>query len=203
VVTALILVALVALGGGYLAARLSSPPQVATTAGNGELHAANGKNAVEKPAEKAANAASVRGRITEKTSTGESRVSAGSKVVAISGDAAAGSKLPTFGLQATASDTDFQAARAAVRKVGGDAAIVDETGSFELNLPKAGTYSLLVLSRFQTRDTKRPIEPALKQLLEAHFDRPESLPGKALYHLGRIRYRGSGTEIWDHAFDAE
>ncbi|MEX2286154.1 MAG: hypothetical protein WD648_03630 [Planctomycetaceae bacterium] len=203
VVAAIVAVAVVAAGAGYWTAAFNKPHEVGGIAANGANHPANES---EKPVVGRANgqdAASVRGRITEKIATGESRTSVGAKIIAFPTTPPGTATLPAAGFRATASDAEFQAAQAAMRQAGGDVAVADNEGNFELKLPAPGTYSLLVLSRFQSRESQRPVEAALKQLLETNFDRPESLPGEARYHFGRIRYRGSGTEVWDHSFEGE
>jgi hypothetical protein len=145
----------------------------------------------------------VHGRVTVKSQSGDSSPDTGAKIIAFPVKTTDAAKLPLAGFRPTATEADIQAAIEALRKLGGDMAIADETGAFHLALPAAGTYPILVLSHTRRRDVDKPVDAALKQLLEMHFEQPDSLPGEVRYHFSRVRYRGTGPEVWDYTFEGE
>lgn len=111
-------------------------------------------------------------------------------------------KLPIIGFRPSDKSEDREIARAAVRAVGGDLAVVDESGYFDALLKSSGTYHVVVLSHFQSRPaTDTGLAPAVRSVLASYFDRPDQLPGRLRYQLGQLRYRGEGTETWDYSFE--
>jgi hypothetical protein len=114
-----------------------------------------------------------------------------------------GKKVPAAGLGSAATSADVQATQDVLRRQGGVLAVADASGEFELELPAAGTYPLLVLSKSQRRDPAKEIDAELKRLLESLFDRPQLVPGEIRFYFGRVRYDANGTEIWDHSFEGE
>ena len=193
-----VVVAVVAFGLGYVSARNSG--EVSATRkpdDNGSRSTANGQRGSQ-PAQSAVPA--LQGRITYKTPAGGSRPDRGARVIVFPQQRAGQAKLPAAGFRGTGLTADFHVAAAGLRALGGDVAIVDEKGNFAISLPEAGSYQILILSRYQSRDEEEPLEAALIKLLELYFDRPEQLLGRVGYHFGQVRYKGMGTEIWDDSF---
>lgn len=201
VILALCGTAVTALLLGYFVGRSRPAAQVATS----NHSAANGRNIAANEAHGAApaesRAAAVKGRITYKTESGLSRPDRGARVIVFPNKREGEAKLPVAGCRPGDSTSDFQVSAAALRALGGNMAVADDDGHFALTLPQAGNYHVLVLSHYQKRGDEQPPEPALTTLLESYFDRPEQLLGQFAYHFGQIRYKGEGTEIWDHSFE--
>ena len=64
----------------------------------------------------------------------------------------------------------------------------------------AGEYYVVVLSRHQSREDDAPAAAKLRHVLELYFDRPDQLLGKLAYQATPLRYRGTGTDVWDQVF---
>lgn len=146
---------------------------------------------------------SVRGRITYLTESGERRPDRGARVLLLPEKRDGTAKLAVAGFRAADSDADALVAAAGLRALGGDIAVVDDAGNFEVNSLKPGTYRILALSHFQPRDEKQPLNASLKGILDNFFDRSEQLLGKCRYHLGELKYSGKDAELWDHSFERE
>lgn len=142
----------------------------------------------------------VKGRITYKNEDGDSRPDRQARVLVFPAKRVGQRKLDVTGLRASDAPDDFRSAAAAFRALGGDVALVDDKGQFELLLPAAGNYQILVLSNYQPRDTEEAIAAPLMNLLSQYFDRPEQLLGRVAYHFAQIRYQGAEPVPWDHAF---
>ncbi|NOX56501.1 MAG: hypothetical protein GXP27_19065, partial [Planctomycetes bacterium] len=144
------------------------------------------------------------GRITYKTSSGASRPDRGARVLVFPEKRRGGVKLPVVGFRPGDDAADFEIAVAALRALGGNAAIVDETGNYSLTLPAAGKYTVVVLSRYQARSEDSPIVPELVAIIAEFFDgAPERLLGQVRYHMGRVAYNGSEPITWDYSFEQQ
>jgi hypothetical protein len=182
-------------GLGYLTGGGTSGDSTPVSNGNGSEEAAPSTAAASGNAEVA-----VKGRITYKNEDGDSRPDRQARVLIFPAERVGQRKLDVTGLRASDSPDDFRSAAAAFRALGGDVALVDDKGNFELSLPAAGTYQILVLSNYQPRDTEEAIAAPLSNLLSQYFDRPEQLLGRVAYHFAQIRYKGAEPVPWDHAF---
>lgn len=145
----------------------------------------------------------VRGRITYQTDSGERRFDRGARVLLLPEKRAGTTKLAVTGFRSADADADGQVAAASLRALGGDIAIVDDTGNFESAALKPGAYRILALSHFQPREDRAAIEPSVKALLESYFDKPEQLLGKCRYQLAELKVSGQAPAIWDHLFERE
>ncbi|RLT11766.1 MAG: hypothetical protein DWI21_02235 [Planctomycetota bacterium] len=145
----------------------------------------------------------VRGRITYQTDSGERRFDRGARVLLLPEKRAGTTKLAVNGFRSADADADGQVAAASLRALGGDVAIVDDAGNFESTALKPGTYRILALSHFQSREDRAAIEPSVKALLESYFDKPEQLLGKCRYKLADLKVSGQDAEIWDYLFERE
>jgi len=143
----------------------------------------------------------VRGRITYKTSSGESKPDRGARILILPRQRSGTTKLPVTGFRPADSADDFRILAASLRELGGNAALIGEDGTYEISLPTPGTYQVIVLSRFQPAEGDAPLPPPLKALLETIFERTDALVGRAAYHHGQLRYQGGDAEIWDYAFE--
>jgi hypothetical protein len=139
------------------------------------------------------------GRITYVSTEGESHPDAGARILTLPEERRGSSTLPVEGFRAGADALDRTMAIAAVRALGGDFAVADDDGRYAIELPKAGTYRVLIVSRYQARDFAGA--PDLSGVLDEYFDRPAQLVGEAAFHLSTFKYRGSGSSPRDHAFD--
>ncbi len=149
------------------------------------------------------NSPAVRGRVTYQTDAGERRPDRGARVLLLPEKREGSTKLSVVGLRSADTDADVQIAATSLKAVGGEVAVVDESGNFEIGALKAGTYRILALSHFQPRDKRDTIDGSLKGILDNFFDRSEQLLGKCRYHLGELKYSGKETELWDHSFERE
>jgi hypothetical protein len=98
---------------------------------------------------------------------------------------------------------DSQVATASLRALGGDLVTTDDQGRYALRLPSAGEYSLLVISRHQSRRWEVGVEADIQKLLDQFFIRPSTLLGQLAYRVQGLSYRGQGTSQRDVAFTRE
>jgi hypothetical protein len=155
------------------------------------------------PFDNKTNQIAVRGRITFLTQSGERRPDRGARVLLLPENREGSAKLSVVGFRSADADTDAQVAAAGLRALGGNVAIVDDSGNFEIPSLKPGTYRIVALSHFQSRDEKAAIEPQVKSLLDNYFDRSEQLLGKCSYHIGEVKVSGKEAELWDFSFARE
>ncbi|HSG69227.1 MAG TPA: hypothetical protein VLA12_02365 [Planctomycetaceae bacterium] len=144
----------------------------------------------------------VEGRITYRTSEGNSKPDAGAIVILLPSSRSSSVKLPIVGFRPADHQEDRAVARASVRALGGEVCQVDEEGRFGAELEQSGNYHVFVLSHFQERSADEiRLTESVRTVLLDYFDRPEQLPGRRRYHLGHVYYRGEATEIWDYSFE--
>lgn len=148
------------------------------------------------------NDVAVRGRITFRTTDGSSQPDSGACVIFLPAQRSGSAKLTITGFRPADSDDDRQIARTTIRAIGGELAVVNESGNFTAQLKRSGTYHVVVLSHFQERPTgDETLTASVRTLLGSYFERPDQLPGKRRFALGQVRYRGEGTEEWDYSFE--
>lgn len=157
--------------------------------------------AIGAPPEAAAGTAApaLRGRISYINQSGESQPDRGAHVIVLPALREGTARLSVVGFRPTDTGTDLKLATAAARALGGDLAVAAEDGSFQVVLPGAGEYQLLVLSHYQSREPDDPVG-SLRSILESYFDRPDQLLGRFACQEARIRYKGTGTDVWDYSF---
>jgi hypothetical protein len=85
--------------------------------------------------------------------------------------------------------------------LGGDYALADAQGQYTIQLPAAGAYHVLLVSRHQPRDDAEFLDPGVQRILSEYFDRPASLIGPVAYHLAPFRFQGESPSPRDHLFD--
>lgn len=138
------------------------------------------------------------GRISFKTPEGESRPDRGARVIVLPIERVSEVKLPVTGFRPADTEADAKVVDAALKALGGAMATADDDGRYRLNLP-AGSYRVLVLSKFQARDETEAIDADITKLLATLFDKPADLLGRVKHHLAPLKVKGTGDE-WDHAF---
>ena len=138
------------------------------------------------------------GRITFKSAEGESQPDRGARLIVLPEERGGEVRLPVIGFRPADIAADARVAAAAIKALGGAMTTVDDNGRFQLDLP-AGSYRVLVLSRFQSRGETPSADPALLKQLAAYFDNPTELLGRVQYHFAPLRVKGTG-EVWDHSF---
>ena len=143
----------------------------------------------------------VRGRVTWQTLDGNRRPDRGARVIVLPQERVGKATLSIVGFRASDDLPDLQLATAGVRTLGGDVAVVSDSGEFEIRLPAAGVYRVLILSRFQERGEGQEISPAVRAFLDEYFDRGDELLGQLAFSFSQLRYKGEDTEIRDHLFD--
>lgn len=140
----------------------------------------------------------VTGRVTYKSPDGTSLPDRGARIIAFPNSRDGEVRLSVVGFRPADSEADARIAAAALEALGGAQASADETGQFRLNIP-AGTYQLLILSHFQSRDEGQPIDPDLQKLLADYFENPKDLLGRVKYEFAPLRVKGTG-DVRDHSF---
>ncbi len=142
----------------------------------------------------------LRGHITYKTAAGENRPDRGARVIVLLQNRQGQAKLSAIGFRAADSEADVKLATASLRALSGDVAVVDDEGNFEITLPAAGTYHVLVVSHYQSCGENAAPDKEFQKVLESYFDKPEQLLGSLCHQFSQVRYKGHGTELWDHSF---
>ena len=140
----------------------------------------------------------VTGRITYKSADGTSQPDRGARIIAFPPQREGEAKLSVVGFRPADGDADARLAAATLQALGGAMTTTDDAGQFRLDVP-AGTYQILVLSHFQSRDEKEPVDPALRKLLSTYFEKPDDLLGRVKHDFGPLRVKGTG-DVWDHSF---
>ena len=145
----------------------------------------------------------VEGRITYVSASGSSQSDTGAVVILLPAYRNSSVRLSIVGFRPADSSEDRKIAQASLTELGGDMAVVDEQGMYSCELPQAGEYHLIVLSRHLERTETEPLEAPIRTLLGEYFDRPQQLVGQLKFHVSEVTYRGEVTEIRDHTFGRE
>ena len=140
----------------------------------------------------------VTGRITYKSADGTSQPDRGARIIAFPLQRSGEARLSVVGFRPADGEADSKIAAATLQAMGGSLATADESGQYRLEVP-AGTYHLLVLSHFQQRNDKDPVDPTAVKMLTAYFDKPEELLGRVKHQYGPLKVKGTG-DVWDHSF---
>lgn len=139
------------------------------------------------------------GRITYRTETGERKPDKGARVIVLPVNRKGTARLSVAGLRTGDQPEDQQFAQAGTRTLGGDIAIADDSGEFEIKLPGAGQYYILALSNSLSREETVAGSEAEKKLA-TYFERPAQLLGQVMHHFEEVRYSGDGVTPWDYSF---
>jgi len=141
---------------------------------------------------------SIRGRITYATGAGERKPDRGARLLVLPEQRAGSTRITPVGLRPDAPTEDRQVAITTIRAAGGDFAVTDEEGRFEIALSGAGQYQILVLSNSLSRDDAET--GAVDAVLNPFFERPAQIYGRVRFHLEPIRHSGDGVTPWDFSF---
>jgi hypothetical protein len=200
-VAVVVVMSLTSFGLGYLIGRAGGDTAADTAHSGLTQHAGHREQPSAAVSGGEATEPSLKGRITYRTETGGSKPDRGARILVFPRERRGQAKLSIVGFRpADTTEDDSRVAAAGLRALGGDVAIADADGQFEVFLPQAGEYHILILSHYHPRDEQTLIEPRLKALLDGYFDRGEHLLGRVAYHFSQVRYQGEGTEPWDHTF---
>lgn len=182
--------AAISFAGGYLVSRVRAP--AVGPSATGDQNGPNANETILIPA--------ISGRISYKTADGSSLADRGARVLILPREREGTAKLSAAGFRAGDNPADVRLATAALRALGGDLAVTDDGGKFTLQLANPGTFHVVVISNYATRGNDDEIDPELIRLLTPYFDQPAQVLGRTKVHFGQVRYKGTGTEIWDHSF---
>lgn len=189
--------AVIAFAGGFAVGRRSTPstestPTVPAAAPPAAVLPQRGEAAAVDPA--------LTGRVSYVAAGGETRPDAGARVLVLPEERQGSTRLAADGLRSGAAEPDQRVALAAIRALGGDFCIAGEDGRYTIQLPQAGIYQVVIVSRYQSRGGDAAPAEAL-QFLSRYFDRPAQVLGDAAVHISQFRYRGSGTSPRDQTFE--
>ena len=139
----------------------------------------------------------LRGRITYQ-SEGQRKPDHGASVIVLPGNWTGLVKLPAGGFRSELA-SDRRVATASLQAMGGNFALADEQGEFEITLPSSGHFFVLVLSNALVRaDTAD--ETTVEETIARYFDRPAQLLGRLRCYLEEVRWSGDAPEPWDYSF---
>jgi hypothetical protein len=145
-------------------------------------------------------AAAISGRITYKTADGSSLPDRNARIIVLPREREGTAKLSAAGFRAADHPADVKLATAAVKSLGGDFTLTDDGGQFSIQLANPGTFQIVVISNYADRGKHDDPDPELIRLLTPYFDQPLQVIGRTKTHFGQVRYKGTGTEAWDHSF---
>jgi len=140
------------------------------------------------------------GRLTYTNENGESRPDEGARVLVFPENRQGSGKLPSVGFLAGAGEADFRLSKASLRSIGGDYAVADVDGRYEIALPTGGTYQVLVISRYQDQKDPPVLENSLRKTLDSYFDRPNRVIGQVRYHFDSFHFNGESPTTKGHGF---
>ncbi len=150
-----------------------------------------------------ASSAAVAGQVTYVSDGGETLPDSGARILLLPKSKPGTVKLDVAGCLAGAEPVDADVARAAMRALGGDVAMAGEDGRYQLSVPAAGDYHLLVISRHRAADSASPVGPSLQTTLSAYFFRPASLLGSLSFRFEELHSSGQGASRRDFKFAGE
>jgi hypothetical protein len=132
---------------------------------------------------------------------GESLPDAGATVMALPVGKKADPKIGARGLRPGDNDDLSQVPAAeALRSLGGAVARTDSSGQFQLVVPRAGEYSLILLSRRANRPEGEPIAMSDRDELGRVFASPKELVGEKRYSITSRRLAGAPAAL-THEFE--
>ena len=140
------------------------------------------------------------GRVTYTNENGESRPDEGARVLVFPETRQGSGKLPVVGFLAGAGEADYRLSKASLRAIGGDFAVADDSGNFEVALPAAGSYQVLIISRYQDQKDAPTLENSLRKVLDSYFDRPNRVIGQVKHYFDTFRFDGAAPSTKGHGF---
>lgn len=148
----------------------------------------------------AAEAVALEGYVLYSLTPGESLPDAGATVIALPVRAKADAKIAARGLRPGDED-DLLALPAAdaLRSLGAAVARTDNSGQFQLVVPRPGNYTLVVLSHRAERPEGHTMSPGDQQELSRVFASPGELIGQKRYTITSRRLAGA-PPVFTHEF---
>ena len=180
---------------GFLAGRGSGPPDAPSE--EAAAAAAGGQDQADGVAATPRAVRGLSGRISY-WSDHTLRPDDGARIIAVPGGAAPEELLSVETLLEDARQQD--AASQTLAAQGGFALAADD-GTFELALPGAGVYRILVVSRRQSRDSQIPLDPSVSAFAREWLDRPGLVTDGRACRVREIRYSGEGRVPFDCVFE--
>ncbi|MEI8381909.1 MAG: hypothetical protein WCJ09_17400 [Planctomycetota bacterium] len=148
--------------------------------------------------EPVAKSSQLTGRITYKSADGSSQPDRGARIIAFPQQKIGEVRLSVVGFRPADGEADAKFATAAIQALGGAMTTADDSGQYRLDIP-AGTYQLLILSHFQSRNEQAAVDPVLQKLLATYFEKPDDLLGRIKYEFGPLKVKGTG-DVRDQSF---
>jgi hypothetical protein len=142
----------------------------------------------------------IEGRVTYVNADGESRPDSGARILVLPATREGASKLAVDSFRTGASDADLRVAQASIRALGGDFVLAGPDGHYEIQLPAAGKFQLLMVSKYQGRGSGSEGDPAGIAALKNWFDKPQLLLGQTLSTLTTVQFDGQIRLTRDHEF---
>lgn len=155
--------------------------------------------APQPPAEAAAGAQALTGRITYINADGESLPDAGARVLIFPEHRQGSTLLPVAGFLANAAEADLQIAQESMKLYGGAYVMADDHGHYGADLTSSGTYEILIISNYQSRPAGALPADLLKSLAR-YFDRPQHLIRQTAYEFTHLRFTGREPVVRDQVF---
>lgn len=140
-----------------------------------------------------------KGRLTFRTDEGERKADRGARVIVLPVERKGTARLSVTGLHSEDEEEDQQFAATGIRTLGGDVAITNDSGEFEIQLPGSGQYYILAMSNSVSRDESVDASD-VEAALSSYFERPSQLLGRVMHHFEEVRYSGDGVTPWDFSF---
>lgn len=140
------------------------------------------------------------GRITYHTAEGEIRPDAAALVLALPETWTGQLRLSPVGLRPGDGEADQAAALIMATALGGKAVRTDDTGRYQVDLPKPGRYQIMVISRFAEREESAPLTAEDLDQLKRFLADPTATVGQRAVHFETVTISASTPTGWDHAF---
>ena len=143
----------------------------------------------------------VYGQVLYRAPSQDALPDAGARIMVFPAETPSPVRLPTDGFRAGADGLARRVAQAAIEALGGGFATADSDGRFELQLPQAGKFEVLICSRYSARDGTLPLTDDVQELLTGHFDRPRAVVGQVAYSYAVVQCDPGGSVPVDTEFD--
>ena len=140
------------------------------------------------------------GHVSYINADGESRPDSGARILVLPPTREGTSKLGVDSFRTGGGDADLRVAQASIRALGGDFAVSDSDGRYEVQLPVAGEYRLIIVSRYQGRGSGGEGDRAEIAALKDWFDKPQLFLGQTQSTLAAVQFDGKASQIRDHLF---
>lgn len=161
---------------------------------------ANGESLAAVPVAAKEQTADVRGRISYQTEDGAIEPDIGATVLLLPDNWDAASRLGPAGLRPADAEADQHFVAAAITGMDGRLGLTDAQGEYQISLPHAGAYRILVISRLSARADEVAIADMDLANLQHYLQDPEVTIGQRSYLLKSVEVRDGHATVWDHQF---